>query len=341
MNAINGYLEKTKNILYTGKLEKLSSPIEVYIEMTNQCNLNCIYCYKKNRNISEKIIFDKRYLSNILEPLHISSSGPVLFVLEGGEPFLHQDIIDIIQIIKKYGHSIDILTNGECFNENIIKKLSEVIDVESDEIQISLDGITENSLKNRNNNPEKIIDNIRKLNLFKIIPRINIVVTKNNINDIPGLLDFIDEKVSVSAVSINAVMGKNNKMLQASIEAREKLCEDIRTNSYSFTVMLSVMHNICDELSCDLNVAEKSDYYRRCTALTGKVCISANGDVYPCVFYEGKIPAIGSVKNRSLMEIWNSQEAATFRQNRIIQLERCVTCNNNRNCTQICAGSAL
>lgn len=75
--------------------------------------------------------------------------------------------------------------------------------------------------------------------------------------------------------------------------------------------------------------------------MTGKLCISVDGDVYPCVFYEGRMTPLGSLRKKKILDIWGSSEAEHFLFKRNNHLDKCVHCILNKSCTQICAGNLL
>ena len=148
-DMVTKYLDRTKGLLYSGVIKRLSTPIEVYIELTNVCNLQCIYCYKKGINTNGPRYFDVNLLRKVLDDLHSETVEPILFVLEGGEPLLHPQLSEIIQCIKYFNYPIDILTNGELLNSTTANEILPYIDLSNDDIQISFDGISDDALKNR------------------------------------------------------------------------------------------------------------------------------------------------------------------------------------------------
>jgi MoaA/NifB/PqqE/SkfB family radical SAM enzyme len=87
-----------------------NAPVETTFFVTSRCNAACSYCfYSKNLNQS----------ANELSPSEIgrlfSSFGPLIRVLiSGGEPFLRDDLPQIIHAICKHSnpHHITIPTNG-------------------------------------------------------------------------------------------------------------------------------------------------------------------------------------------------------------------------------------
>ena len=117
---------------------------------TYRCNYKCYHCNLENLaanqielNASEiyKIFRDSKTLNKL--PIDIS----------GGEPFLKEDIIEIITNLIKLGHSVGINTNGS-FPEKIRKLIKEVENTDLMSFGVSIDGF------------ENIHDKIRGINSF-------------------------------------------------------------------------------------------------------------------------------------------------------------------------------
>lgn len=95
------------------------------IRLTNYCNRKCTYCFaqdyimgqKNNSHLSLKEIEDviKKCLDNNI----------MRVAWQGGEPLIHKDIFEIIQLHCKYDMEVDIFTNG-IFDSNIIKELKKL-----------------------------------------------------------------------------------------------------------------------------------------------------------------------------------------------------------------------
>src|SRR6056297_2853700 len=96
------------------------------INLTDFCNLNCEWCYAlcditKSNNFM-KIEDVENFVKIIVS--HETNMNNVILSLAGGEPLLHENIIDIVSYLKKYiSNTIFIYTNGvgKIVNNNINK----------------------------------------------------------------------------------------------------------------------------------------------------------------------------------------------------------------------------
>ena len=150
---------------------------KVYVEITNNCNLNCDFCIKNSR---KNKFMSKVELELILNKLKPYTKYLYFHIL--GEPLLHPNINEFINLAKLYGYNVNITTNGYLIdkikdNENIYmmnislhsynNKYNIKIDDYLNNIFDSVDKLIENNtLINLrlwvSNNNEYIIDAINK-----------------------------------------------------------------------------------------------------------------------------------------------------------------------------------
>ncbi len=91
--------------------------INIGLQITRRCNLQCIHCCETNQmpDISMQkieIIIDK-----------LSDAGLKKICITGGEPFLRKDLVEILKYIFNKNIKITLLTNGYLLSK---KKLSEI-----------------------------------------------------------------------------------------------------------------------------------------------------------------------------------------------------------------------
>lgn len=143
---------------------------QLWLQVTNQCNLNCPYCYarssKKKSEIEELSINE---IKSVLSEAH--QLGLEKIVITGGEPLLRSDIINILEVSKQYG-KVQLLTNGT-INSKMEDWWAEVIKY-CDIIQFSIDGSSpiDNGITRGEDSFEKTmssIETIKKLGFKNIV----------------------------------------------------------------------------------------------------------------------------------------------------------------------------
>lgn len=113
----------------------LVKPYWVFISLSHKCNLDCQMCGVKHVLKGEELGFDtiKKALDEVAG---WNSDCIVLFT--GGEPFLREDIFDIINYSVSLGLKTEVVSNGSLINNPRI--VENIIDSGLKNIAISLDG---------------------------------------------------------------------------------------------------------------------------------------------------------------------------------------------------------
>ena len=159
-------------------------------QVTQRCNHKCIYCQCKLAERWGELSFQE--INNLFKWLQ--KLGPsICLILNGGEPFLREDIIEIIRLAKSTYHfaRVAVLTNGTLLTQYV----PQIIKTELDEIIISLDGWDDKSLNLHafvDGSFKKIIESIETLKKYKKrkypLIKITTVITQKNIDN---LMDII------------------------------------------------------------------------------------------------------------------------------------------------------
>lgn len=266
------------------------------LNISNDCNLRCKYCYASSGNYGEERTLMKEevaiktidYFYNIYNEIN-----SIQFF--GGEPLLNIQVIEALceYINKKYcANEIDkpplyaIVTNGTLISPEIFQVLSKY-DIK---VTVSIDG------------PQLIHDHLRGEGTFEEIIR-NIQYLKDNgievgiectftnyhlINDIDvtDLMEFFYEQLGLHVTHIPFVAAINDDTLQISTEALVK--------SYSEATRFALESLNNDNYKVDSYtlrllraIAFKKAIEVYCPAGVNTLSVSAKGDIYPCFMFTG------------------------------------------------------
>jgi len=125
---------------------------KIYLEITNRCNLNCDFCIKNQRKITDINIDNYKY---IIDKIKNNTKELYLHIL--GEPLLHKDINYFIDYATDNNLLVNITTNGYLINNikdnNNIHRLNISLHSYNEKYNISLDDYL--------NNIFEVIDKIR------------------------------------------------------------------------------------------------------------------------------------------------------------------------------------
>ena len=174
------------------------NPLYVGFKVTEKCNQNCIHCWSGKSKIDYSLDDIKKAMNKV------SLFKPLNFTITGGEPFIREDIIEIISSATYLFPMIEIFTNGYLLDLDrimIIKKLLR----ENDFVQISLDGLKKNyEIQRGAQHFDKVIENISLLVENDINVRLHMTVTKYNIDDIIEVYELA-KQLGVHTFSIHYV----------------------------------------------------------------------------------------------------------------------------------------
>jgi len=118
----------------------ISRPItslhRIYVEITNQCNLNCATCMRNVWDVElgtmSSILFER-----VLEGIKTFSPKPEIFLGGYGEPLSNPECLTMIDLAKSLGLRVSLITNGTLLTEEISRQL---VNLNLDMLWVSLDG---------------------------------------------------------------------------------------------------------------------------------------------------------------------------------------------------------
>lgn len=152
-------------------------PILAGMKLTHRCTLKCRQCPYWQRPVPDlKWDLVKKIMPDLW------NKGIRILILEGGEPLLWRDasynLSDIVREARKYFYCTGVTTNGTL-----------PINVPTDIVWVSLDGLRETHDELRGESFDRIIHNISNSHHPKIFA--NITINKLNHLEIPQLVKFI------------------------------------------------------------------------------------------------------------------------------------------------------
>ena len=330
--SINNYnpLDYIK-IQYSENLKnELLNPFYLDIILSKKCNFKCFYCYNETEKINNKLL-SKKLLINIIDQAKKLEIQQIY--LNGGEPFLHPDILDIIKYIKSRDIFVNISTNASLLNKQYITALSKEIDV----IQVSLDSNKPNihhNMTRSNNTFEKIIDNIKLLISKGIMVRTNAVITLENY---PFVEEYIDYMINIGVFEIRITL--------QDYESCEK-------STSTFHIFNSEQINILKELiickkkeknfeRINLVIAKTKKWENKndiikCPNIKNTITIFPNGNVGVCDRIENDKNLIyGNINNESLSDLWYGKRHLNLIKN-ITDKSDCKKCRFLEDCSTGC-----
>ena len=156
----------------------------IRMTITSFCNYECVYCSKKR----PCVFLDKNEIVEILEAAFRSGIERVHWT--GGEPTCHPDFLECVNAAQNIGFKEQIISTNGAFT-NPVEMCSSPIS----RFNISLDTIDKELYKTLTNrdNLYQVLDNITMVVDTGKLVKINCVVMKNNIDEIPAIIKKFSE----------------------------------------------------------------------------------------------------------------------------------------------------
>ena len=146
-------IDEIKEIAYRN-----NSLFQVEIDVTRNCNANCIFCYQGNKHNSINDLNIKEIEQLLLD---LKRMGTYIVGYSGGEPFMRKDFIDILKLTKRKGFKTFFITNAQLMSESDIEAL---VEMAIDKVTVSFHSIyKENYMKIFGIQNPELYDNALKI----------------------------------------------------------------------------------------------------------------------------------------------------------------------------------
>lgn len=213
--------------------------------ITNKCNENCKFCYRKMCN--DNTLEDNKKIFNNISKIKIDK-----ITFSGGEPLLYENLFDLADYIKSKRPKIklSLTTNGQIIDENLYNKILNTFDWISFSIDSSNDNINEDIGRGKNH-ITKIISLLDKFDR-KIKLKINTVANKYNIKDLENIYNIIS-KYHISRWKIFRFYplrkGKENEKLFCLNDSESQLVEDYVSSKQKQDSKIKIHYNNLNEFT--------------------------------------------------------------------------------------------
>jgi len=244
---------------------------DVDLFITENCNLDCKYCFHpKNRNS-----LDMEQAKKILDKLAVIAPGKMRINYWGGEPMLHPNVVIGVaeyaqNLWSKSNLSFHLVTNGTIYTNEIFKKMKEL----KISVQVSLDGAPETNDAQRSKG-ELVAENIKKILVNFPETSVRMTFTPDNVHKLVENIMFI-KGLGVKKIMHQAVIEADwdEESIKKFAEQSETL-HRIKAKNPDLGVMFVDKNTaICDDMQrIDLSY---------CGAGRQLIAILPNGDVYAC-----------------------------------------------------------
>jgi radical SAM protein with 4Fe4S-binding SPASM domain len=290
----------------------------VHLQLTNQCNLHCSYCYAESGRPSAVLSWGE--LEGIAESV-AAMSPAVEYVLSGGEPLLHPSALEFAERVKAAGNTVHLLTNGTLIDEGNVERIAAVADL----VKISLDGSSEavHAATRGKNNFARAVRAVELLVGLGVKVQVAMTVTRENRGDIAAMVERFGSRLALQPL-FKAGRGREE--------------DELALTGVEYYEALAAVEGVAPmgAVAKTLGVV-RGRGTRRCAMAEREISISETGDVYPCQLLHAEEFRAGNIRERPLAEIYDASEVfERLRRVSVDTLAKCSGCELRYLCGGAC-----
>lgn len=305
---------------------------DVCLFPTYKCNLDCYMCHVQHWRYKDTPYLSVEELKDVFDDVKVTK----MFHL-GGEPFVRDDMMKVFEYFDSKGTNQIVSTNGINITESMAEDLAKLKNLVC--VQVSLNGTGENDniIRGSPNAFERTVESIKILKKAGLQVWIHSVILNENIDDLANIVKLGgDLGVGMVNFLFGQVMSEEDAQDTRDI-VRKWLGEEVKVGghvgdiAYSEEQLINSVNAAKEEgKKLGLQVmffprifGDKPELYYQGTLRDQErpICqmllmppltpiVGPEGDVYGCCILD---KSFGNVKDKSLDEIWDSEELRTFR----------------------------
>ncbi len=283
----------------------------VYIELTSLCNFSCEMCFRNT--FREK--FGSMNMEIFQKILKDIEKFPVSEIIFGGigEPLVNKNFKEMVKLVKEKGYRLLIESNGALVNDEM---LDFIFENSVNEMIFSSEpgGAGHKSYKKVLEITNKISERVKAEKRGFPVVSIQTVLTKENLSNLKQYVDHFIE-AGASRLILSNIIPTSEKEINLPIYLNpEKGMEN--------KISKIVTGRIMSELPYfELKTERYCNFVKN-----NAIVIRWNGEISPCYRFlhsydeyvyglkkEIKAVSFGNIKDKSIEEIWKSEEFANFR----------------------------
>lgn len=332
------FLYLCRHIYILMKIEKkyLSAPLSAQLEVTDTCNHRCIHCYNLDSDLRNRPLKNVSDETVITCAQRLIDCGIFAVIVTGGEPLIKKELTkNIIQLFTNNHIRVSLNTNLSLVDDDFISFLVE----EKVGILTSCPSAMPISYKKLVgvNNYERFEKNIKKTIDAGVRLTVNMVITKDNLNEIRTTAQKMQQlgvkSFAATPMSLNMEYPRFDLLL--STKEVLQVIDDLLWVEKALGLNVDVLEALPKCIFSDKILSERHSFLnRKCQAGRTVIAVSCNGDVRPCAHNP---ITYGNILSDEIHLIWERMSA--WRSTQYVPRE-CKNCTWLNRCNGGCRTNA-
>jgi MoaA/NifB/PqqE/SkfB family radical SAM enzyme len=263
-----------------------STPLEIFAEVSNRCNINCKMCSLHDSDREKGVIMSLELMKKLSSFLN---DAYILHAHGFGEPLLNRDIGYLIESAKSNGVSVDFFTNGMLLNP---ERSERFVKSGVDEITLSLDGAR-----------KETVEWVREGVKFDILER--------NINHLKAMKDGIIKLEIKPLVVYDHLPMMKQYIKYFDPEKDGDLMNRVKSKAADYGIEFYSFLQTIDKNSDERPVSVEEPagppepgFF--CWYPFRTMYVRADGYIKPCCFYWDQT-YLGNISTADIREVWNGE----------------------------------
>jgi len=282
---------------------------EVVIEMTTQCNLNCIHCGSGCGHQADIGELSTEEWESVL--FQLSELGAEKVVFSGGEPTLKAGFERVLLLAGKLGVKVGFISNGLFPFSELLREAMCVSNPFA--VGLSIDGLkeTHNMVRRNKKSWQGLMQNVSLLQKLNIQICVVTTLHKLNYRELPRLANFLN-LAEIDSWQLQLAMPAGRMMEQSKLLITEEdfkdICNEVLLLKSQFPGM-NIQSADCFGLAPENSI--RSDCWTGCTAGISSMGIDACGSIMLCLSLQS-FKRHENIRDKPISEIWETSDTFDF-----------------------------
>lgn len=312
---------------------------ELYVELSNNCPLECLHCSSLASPQGDMFIDYHEMQKMLIEAKRL---GAEKLILSGGEPFLYPKIWELLPYAQELGFQTKLYSSGVLMNDYGRMCAVDPLDLRKASVFVerlifSLHGAVSelhDCISGKHGSFDLLLQTIQSAVNHEIYCELHVVPMSKNYKQIPSMIRLA-ERLGIKQVSLLRLVPQGRCLEHAS----ELLLENDPEQVEEF---IEIVNNLqSPTLSVRKGAPFRCLFFEQsgqCSAGLDKLLIGPDGSVHPCEAFKSD-HLNSNIKNSSLRDIWETdQRLHEIRSLTVEEVEPCKLCHNLPNCHGGCPG---